>query len=139
MQQTSLGIVAFLSAIALSGTFVRADEIPPCAAPYGVGVVPVLKKAPAALQLAIFDTMGDLAAPGERFDDGDVYENGRDRRLIFIWNTGRRWIVATEHGGFAYNDPIFVFVLSADNRQASLAETVVRVHYTVFFIPTTLL
>jgi hypothetical protein len=70
--------------------------------------------------LALKRDVGELVAPGERFDATDVVMTGKNRRLIFIWNVGRRWIVATEHGGYGYNNPIFAFDLSQDGRDAAL-------------------
>ena len=47
--------------------------------------------------------------------------------------------MATEHGGIAYNDPIFVYVLSDDARQATLVETVEALPNTVCKMATTLI
>jgi hypothetical protein len=79
-----------------------------------------LNGAPPALLRALKQRVGELVPPGERFDATDVVVTGRDRRLIFIWTVGTRWIVATEHGGLGYNDPIFAYDLSQDGRDATL-------------------
>jgi len=96
--------------------------IPPCAAPNGATVTASLDEAPASLVQALTQRIGKLVAPGARFDETDVLITGRNRRLIFIWNAGTRWIVATEHGGYVYNDPIFVYDLSPDSQSATFVE-----------------
>jgi hypothetical protein len=40
--------------------------------------------------------------------------------LIFIWSRGDRWVIATEHGGRGYNDPIFSYAVSSDGLKATL-------------------
>lgn len=105
-------IVAALIVSACSNT-------PSCALPDGVTSTP-LNGAPPALLLALKRDVGELVAPGERFDATDVVVTGKNRRLIFIWNVDRRWIVATEHGGFGYNNPIVAYDLSQDGRDAAL-------------------
>jgi len=38
----------------------------------------------------------------------------------------RRWVIATEHGGLGYNNPVFAFEVSADGLEAKLvAEAIV--------------
>lgn len=66
--------------------------------------------------------VGIIVMPNERFDTTDVVmtEPVRNRRFSFIWNVGSRWVVATEHGGFRYNNPIFVYDLSQDGLTATL-------------------
>jgi hypothetical protein len=66
--------------------------------------------------------IGELAEPGTKFDATDVVVTGRNRRLIFVWYLGKRWIVATEHGGRGYNDPIFAYDLSQDGQSATLVQ-----------------
>ena len=68
------------------------------------------------------DYVGEIVAPGEKFDTTDVMRTGRSRRFAFFWSTGDRWVVATEHGGFVYNDPIFVYHLGKDDRNATLVK-----------------
>lgn len=99
-----------------------ADDIPPCAVPNGASVKSWQTEMPSALLQAVHARVGELVAPGERFDATDVVRTGRDRRVIFIWNAGTRWIVATEHGGRGYNDPIFAYDLSQDGQIATLMD-----------------
>ena len=132
-------IVTSFAATASLIAAAKADSIPACSVPPGVQSVAQLSATPAALQRAVHDTVGDIVPAGEPFDATDVATVGRFRRLIFIWNTGRRWLVATEHGGIAYNDPIFAYVLSEDDRQATLVETVEALPNTVCAKATTLI
>jgi hypothetical protein len=111
--------VSVLAVIPLASC--KADVIAPCALPNGVTPTS-LTDAPAALVQALRDHVGELAAPGIRFDATDVVGTGRNRRLIFIWHIGSRWIVATEHGGIGYNDPIFAYDLSDDGGSATLVQ-----------------
>jgi len=99
-----------------------ADDIPPCTVPNGVTSTSLRTGAPLALVRALREHIGELAAPGTKFDAPDVVITGRNRRLIFVWYVGKRWIVATEHGGYAYNDPIFAYDLSQDGRNATLVQ-----------------
>jgi hypothetical protein len=95
------------------------SDTPSCALPDGV-ISTSLNGAPPALLRALQRDVGELVPPGGRFDATDVIVTGKNRRLIFIWNMGRRWIVATEHGGYGYNNPIFAYDLSHDGRDAIL-------------------
>jgi len=61
------------------------------------------------LKKALAVRFGPMAQPGEEFDATDVVITHRNRRLIFIWKLASRWIVATEHGGRGYNDPILAY------------------------------
>jgi hypothetical protein len=112
-----LGASLFVTALTVMA---RADTMPPCTPPNNVSLTTSLNEAPAALRQALKQHVGDIVAPGEKFDTADVVVTGRSRRLIFIWNLGNRWIVATEHGGRAYNRPIFAYDLSQDGQSATL-------------------
>lgn len=95
-----------------------ADHIPPCAAPKGVAVYGSVKTLPPVLAKTLQDQLGYLAEPNEAFDATDVARTGHFNRLIFVWNRGNIWLVAREHGGIAYNDPIQTFTL--ENGRAKL-------------------
>ena len=96
----------------------RADNIPPCPVPPGATAVPL----PAGLPNAIAgDVAGRLRAriialPGERFDSTDVAITGVNARYIFVWKITGGWIVAVEHGGIAYNDPVLRYESSPDGK-----------------------
>jgi hypothetical protein len=114
-----------LIAAFLAGTFVApasADDIPPCPLPRGVVSTSLQHGTPQAVLRALAEQVGEIVPPGGKFDATDVITYGRNRRLIFIWNSDRRWVVATERGGIAYGDPIFVFDLSANDGSAVLLE-----------------
>jgi hypothetical protein len=101
----------------------RADDIPPCPVPPGVTSIS-RENAPRPLLRALKAQIGDLAPPGGKFDVTDALTHpppARFRRLIFIRNAGRRWVVATERGGRGYSDPIFAYDLSPDGQKATLA------------------
>ena len=92
-----------------------------CSAPAGVSVVRYPDDVPRPVSLAL-SLQGRFVLPNEPFDPTDVVETGNDRRLIFVWNRASRWVVATEHGGVGYSNPIFAFDLSADRQDATLVE-----------------
>jgi hypothetical protein len=112
-------LAVFLLAMALI-SLARTDAIPPCALPNGVASISFENGAPPALLRALRERVGELVPPGGRFDATDVVVTGKNRRLIFVWNVGTRWIVATEHGGRGYNDPIFLYDLSPESHTATL-------------------
>ncbi len=125
------GLIACLLAGLIMAGPAKADEVPPCQLPSGAASVSLLSKAPSAIKHALQQNVGEVVEPGEKFDATDVMVTGHSRRLIFIWNTGSRWIVAIERGGIAYSDPIFVYNLSADNQKAELLETRTAIPRTV--------
>jgi hypothetical protein len=43
-------------------------------------------------------------------------DTGRNRRAIFVWTRGLEYVVATEHDGIAYNDPVFLYRLDLKKR-----------------------
>ena len=65
-----------------------------------------------------------MAEPGEAFNPTDVVDPRYPmRRLIVIWNRADLWVVATELGGIAYSDPIFLYELDGGNQSAKLLKT----------------
>ena len=118
-------LARFLIASLFAGTFyapARADDIAPCPVPHGVVSISLQHGTPKAVLQALKEQVGEIVPPGGKFDATDVIIYGRNRRLIFIWNSGRRWIVASERGGIAYSDPIFAFDLPANDGSAVLVE-----------------
>jgi hypothetical protein len=97
-----------------------ADQIPPCDPPPGLSSPSFPNEIPIGLRNALRDKFGYIAQPGEAFDSTDVVLIGKRRRAIFAWTRGITWVIATEHGGIAYNDPVFVFELNADGSEAKL-------------------
>jgi hypothetical protein len=124
---TALLIVAVSPAVNLSaslhGTRIRAvafDVIPPCPVPADAVAFSDLTKVPSALRDALKTRLGELVSPKARFDATDVVITGHNRRLIFVWSRTGKWVVATEHGGLGYNDPILAYAVSPDGQQATL-------------------
>jgi hypothetical protein len=110
----------FATALVISACADYGPNIPPCPLPQGVTSIS-LENAPPPLLQTLKVYVGELVPPGGRFDSTDVVRVGINRRLIFIWNAGKRWVVATEHGGIGYNNPILAFDLSQDGQNAKLA------------------
>jgi hypothetical protein len=78
---------------------------------------------PSGLPPALRDKMGNIALPGEPFNAIDIYVKGQpNRRYIFVWNIGSRWIVAAEQGGIALRAAIFIYELSKDGKTAALID-----------------
>jgi hypothetical protein len=115
------GLLAVSSTLAALIASAGADVIAPCSLPNGAASS-LVSEAPAALLRALKARIGEVVPPAADFDSTDVVVTGRSRRLIFIWNVGRRWVVATEHGGIVYNNPIFAYDLSRDSRSAVLVQ-----------------
>jgi hypothetical protein len=120
------GLIAFVlfvvaTIVIWSADWTAAHRMPPCRLlPTAVSVVSRLDDAPAPLVQALTEHVGEVVPAGALFDTTDVITFGKDRRLIFVWNRGTRWVVATEHGGFVYNDPVFAYELNQDDRKAVL-------------------
>jgi hypothetical protein len=127
VRRTGLAGLAAIALIIAAVRWSEADEIPPCRlVPTGVSVVNRLEDAPPSLVHALTERVGEVAPIGTPFDSTDVIRTGgKNRRLIFIWNRGTRWVIATEHGGLGYNDPVYAFEIDQDNRKVTLlrAET----------------
>jgi hypothetical protein len=110
------GVVVFL----ISGS-ARADHIAPCSAPEGM----TSESIPSAIPPALQAKLGKIATPGAAFDATDIIVTGLSRRYIFVWHRENRWIVATEHGGRGYNDPIMAYELSTDGNVATLVRQLI--------------
>jgi hypothetical protein len=114
-----------LTVLLLAATLIspaRADVIPACELPKGVVSTSGQNEAPPAVLRALEEHVGKIVPPGAKFDATDVVVTGQNRRMIFVWNVGRRWVVATEHGGRGYNDPIFAYDLDQDGLSAALVQ-----------------
>ena len=78
---------------------------------------------PSGLPPALSEALGDIALPGESFDASDVYvKRHKHSRYIFVWNIGRRWIVATEQGGRVLRAEVLAYDLGKDGKTAALIE-----------------
>jgi hypothetical protein len=123
----TLALVPALVAGGAEGSFnvvrlhgVALDVIPPCRVPFGSASYFDQKDMPVALRVAVKQRLGELVPPDSPFDATDVATTGHNRRLIFIWVRGTRWVVATEHGGRGYSDPIFAYEVSLNGQRARL-------------------
>jgi hypothetical protein len=89
----------------------RAYEFPACR-PVSPSVISIttLSKASPVLRRALARDVGWMAQPGEDFNATDVVERRLpSNRLIFIFHRAATWVVATEQGGLAYNDPLLAY------------------------------
>src|SRR5690242_8845704 len=101
-------------------TQIFAEQIPLCERPAGVEERSFPSGIPIGLRNTIKDKFGEIVPPGGKFDSTDLVETGKSRRAIFVWVRDRRWVIATEHGGRGYNDPVYAFDVIADGSQATL-------------------
>jgi hypothetical protein len=86
----------------------HADVSSTCKAPDGLTAVKSLNLLPPAVLTAIKAKAPDIVDVGERFDATDFIVYRHSHRFMFAWSTGTRWVVAVEHGGYVYNNPIWV-------------------------------
>lgn len=118
--------VLLCSAIAFSLAPASAGEAnrPACEAPAGALAVSWEKDVPPAVVQALKKAAGagEISAPGGPFNAIDVMDGRPDKRVMFVWHSGSRWVVATEQGGFAYYNRVFAFDLSKEPDNAALAE-----------------
>jgi hypothetical protein len=111
-------IMACSLAIAASATSAQ-EAISDCPVPPGAVKVAL----PSGLPHALRDKMGNVALPGEPFNAIDIYVKGQpNRRYIFVWNIGSRWIVATEQGGKVLHAEVQTYDLGKDGKTAALIE-----------------
>jgi hypothetical protein len=111
--------VSAASAMAATAMPSQAAAIQDCPAPPGAVKVAL----PSGLPPALRDKMGNIALPGEPFNRIDIYVKGQpNRRYIFVWNIGSRWIVATEQGGIALRSEISIYDLGKDGTTATLID-----------------
>ncbi len=111
----------FLLSLGLAGA-ARADVIPACAVPTGATLVG-FDQLPMGVRKALAKQTGPMAQPGQPFNLSDVIDARKPLpqwRGIFVWGRGTRWVVATEHGGRGYNDPVFVFDATANGKRVAL-------------------
>jgi len=123
-------IAAILAILVSAARPAVAEDIPHCAIAMGVREWD-FDAIPTILRDALDKKIGSIALPGEKFDNTDIAVIGRNRRLIFILERGRRWVIATEHGGRGYNDPIFAYDVDSDGSNAKLVSEAVAFPLTV--------
>jgi hypothetical protein len=113
-------ICIMLSAAAMSAcTGLAKAAVTDCPAPPGATEVVL----PSGLPPALRDKIGNIALPGQPFNAIDVYVKGQpNRRYIFVWNFGTKWIVAMEIGGMALRSAVFAYDLGKDGKTATLID-----------------
>jgi hypothetical protein len=113
--------VVIIVVVAVWVTSIRAAvDTLSCERPFGVEERAFPNDLPTGLTKAIRGKFGEIVPPGEKFDSTDRIVTGKNRRAILVWVRDRRWVIATEHGGLGYNDPVFAFDVSADGSEAKL-------------------
>ena len=115
-----LGAACILFVLAAGG--VRAAVVPACPAPAGVSAV-AFGDLPAGVRKVLAEKTGEMALPGQPFNVTDVVSGDKPlpfSRGLFVWNRGTRWVIATEHGGIGYSDPIYAFGIAADGKGVKL-------------------
>ena len=111
-----IGVTLIALAVAPIATPAQVPATSDCPLPPGAVKVAL----PSGLPPALRDKMGDIALPGQPFNAIDVYVKGEpNRRYIFVWNIGAKWIVATEQGGFALRSAVYVYDLGKDGKTAT--------------------
>jgi len=76
---------------------------------------------PGVLLEVLTNHVGEIAPPRGMFNPSDVIRKGiPDRRVMFVWNRGTRYVIASEHGGIGYNNPIFLYEVDQKNNTATL-------------------
>lgn len=113
---TAFRLFLFRAVALVSSSQALADEVSSCSAPEGVNLRAFPDEIPAGIMKFLDGPRWDLARPGEPFNSTDIAVPGRKwRRVMFAWESGRRWIIATERGGRGYNNPVLVFDQVADS------------------------
>jgi hypothetical protein len=108
----------------------KADAIQACPVPTGWVSVPIPEGMPESLRANI-ETNGPIAKPNEGFDATDIVSTHVLRRYIFVWQRANQWLVATEHGGRGYNDPIYVYERASDGQSVRLMDTEIQFPETI--------
>jgi hypothetical protein len=113
--------VVSLLLVMLRVAYVMANPTPACMPPSQAVPVP-FEHVPTILLRSLKERLGEIAAPGESFNATDVvwFDNVPGRRFLFFWTADRRWVIATERGGFSLYNPIFLYELGGDERKADL-------------------
>jgi len=97
----------------------HAAPIQDCPAPPGAVNVAL----PSGFATTLRDKTGNVALPGEPFNVIDDYVKGQpNRRCIFAWNIGSRWIVATEVGGIALRAAVSMYDLGKDGKTVAVLD-----------------
>ena len=118
-----LAVIGGSSSCTSTSRAANSSEVTPCHVPAEAKLVSDFDGMPPTLRAAIKNKVGDIVSPNEPFEATDVVVPGHtrhNRRLLFAWVLGDRWVVATEHGGIGYNNPILAFNVNGDPPRAIL-------------------
>ncbi len=125
--------VGLLLTLASMPTAALCDEPPRCTAPPGTLEVKSQRDFPAAiaadLSSHIIDYQQDgspkMADPGQPFASTDLISRGLpNRRLIFAWSVGPRWVIGYEVGARGYHYEMVVYQLSSAGDHAEVLANV---------------
>ncbi|WP_419806764.1 hypothetical protein [Terriglobus sp.] len=84
---------------------------PTCPAPSHTQVFHSLQDLSYDVRSALLAKTPDIVDSNQPFDPTDVVMHGAHfNRFAFAWQANGRWIIATEHGGIAYYNPIYTVV-----------------------------
>src|SRR5581483_4357321 len=116
-------VVSLLLILCVAYKMADGSPAPACTPPPRAATVP-FKEVPSILLDALKDHLGEIAAPGGRFNAGDadvvLFGSPSHSRFILFWRAGERWVVATEHSSRSYYNRIFLYDLGDDERKAAL-------------------
>jgi hypothetical protein len=120
--------------IALAATFIFggptfAQGPPKCPATAAITSVTRLEKLPAPVREALQAKVQGIVDSTQPFDATDVVQHGaRFNRFAFAWTHDNQWIIATEHGGFVYSNPVYIinWKLGEPTAQVSAQEIAFR-------------
>jgi len=99
-------------------------EAPTCPTPPNTTVTQSLAKLPKPVLEALHTKSADIVEAGQPFDATDVVMHGAHfTRFAFAWSRGSHWMLITEHGGYAYNNPIYSIQYRVGEPTATITQT----------------
>ena len=105
-------LVAIGVVFASSPAMAEGPTLPDCQTPAGAERTSSLDRVPNAVRNILDQYFKEqVVNAGADFDVTDVVSDDPPHfvRFIFAWRAGDRWLVAVEHGGYAYSDPVLLF------------------------------
>jgi hypothetical protein len=116
-------LLCLLAALALTPAAAQEGGISACPLPKRAQATS-WARAPESLYWSVIRVEGDILPPGAPLEAANPRNpaTGYDRRVMFVWRFGLRWVVATEHTRYGYYNYVLAFDLSPDLQHAALAE-----------------